>query len=172
MQILSNPITSTYLNFKKDLLSANFPWFWGENTTPNTDFDKSKYSNVSCYSHTFLCRPEENKKYPTANSNYLDTISIVFKEILDFNNINLNTFMRINANCTHPYPNILSSVPHLDHTFTHKNIIIYFTNSGGDTFVNENRHSPKEDDVLLFEGIHYYQTPLKNRRIISVATFI
>ena len=59
-----------------------------------------------------------------------------------------------------------------------KNLIVYLTNAGGKTFVkNEDtskyeEHDPVEDDIILFTGEHYMQTPRDKRRVILVATMI
>ena len=39
--------------------------------------------------------------------------------------------------------------------------------------VEDEKYDPKEDDAILFDGInHYMQSPLKERRIILVSTFV
>ena len=49
---------------------------------------------------------------------------------------------------------------------------MYFTDAGGSTFVEGEEHNPKEDDIILFTGEHYMETPADNRRVILVATMV
>ena len=58
----------------------------------------------------------------------------------------------------------------IDHTFPHFNFIVYLTNSGGNTIVEEDTHEPIEDQPIIFTGWHYMQLPKKERRIVLVAT--
>jgi len=172
IKCLDNPKTELYLNFKKHVLSHSFPWFYYSKSTPY-DLDGSEYSNISLHSHTFLLRPEDTlDKIPKPNSNNLDIASKVFLEIFKYNNIPINYFLRINANYTQSYERVLNSVPHVDHPYEHKNALIYLTNSGGSTIVNQEMHDPSEDDVIIFGGeTHYHQTAQKDRRVVLVATF-
>ena len=77
------------------------------------------------------------------------------------------------ASCSkliHSNQGIQLSQPHEDHDFPHHNLIVYLTDTGGETFVENESHDPKEDDVILFTGEHYMKRPVKDRRIILVAT--
>lgn len=172
IQKLHNPKTELYLNFKEHILSLDFRWFYIENSTPN--LEKENYCNVPFYSHGFLLRPEDNEsRLPYSNSDYLDTVIKVFLEIFEYNKINVSCFFRMNANCVHPTHEVVNTVPHRDHPFDHKNAIIYLTSSGGATVVEDENHSPEEDDVIVFDGVtHYLQTPKDKRRVILLATFI
>ena len=58
----------------------------------------------------------------------------------------------------------------MDHTYPHQNIIMYHTDSGGRTFVEDGEHDPKEDDVILFSGRHHMELPKEKRRVVSVGT--
>ena len=170
IKVLENPKTIKFLSMKEYILSENFEWYWNEKSTVDGDGE-----NVSFYSHPFLTRPEAfgfGGKYPKISCNNTESASTIIQEILEHNNIPINTFLRINANCVHPYSEVLKSVPHYDHEFPHKNILIYLSSSGGSTFVDDEEYSPQEDDVIVFEGLHYHETPLNKRRVVLVATFI
>ena len=56
------------------------------------------------------------------------------------------------------------------HHFPHKNILLYLTDTGGKTFVEEEYHDPKEDDVIIFSGNHWAELPKTGRRIVIVNT--
>ena len=61
--------------------------------------------------------------------------------------------------------------PHVAHTFPHKNLIVYLNDAGGKTFVGDEVHDPKEDDVVIFSGIHNNERPKNTRRVVLVATY-
>ena len=56
--------------------------------------------------------------------------------------------------------------------FPHFNLIVYLTDTGGETFVEDEIHIPKIHDVILFRGKHYMKRPTRDRRIILVATIL
>jgi len=176
---LKNPNTDNYKILKNIILSNDFPWYYHETSTLDYLLDieqqnLEKYGNLPFYGHTFLDRPdglEKYKKVSEVKSQYFDLSYTVFEEILNFNNLNLEYFyLRMNANCVHSDSVYQYSLPHIDHRFPHKNIIVYLTNSGGNTIIEEVPYEPKEDDVLIFEGEHYIEKPKASRRIVLVST--
>lgn len=173
IQKLHNPKTELYLDLKEHILSFDFHWFYLEKSTP-PDIEKENYFNVPIYSHCFLMRPEDTEtKLPCPKSDFTDTATKVFLEIFESNGIEVSCFFRLNANCVHPTSKVVNSVPHRDHSFEHKNAIIYLTPAGGSTVVEDESYSPEEDDVILFDGAtHYLQTPKDDRRVVLIATFV
>ena len=99
---------------------------------------------------------------------------MVMAEIIDYNSLYKNIpyfFLRSNANATHPDSGRQYSDRHVDHPNTpHSNLIVYLTDTDGDTIIGDNRHSPKEDDIVLFTGEHCMQRPTKGRRVILIST--
>lgn len=182
---LFNPRTDSYFKFKQKVLSSKFPWFFSERSDREDVciLRGSKYEHTSFYSHSLLSRPQcldmsFGKKYSQITSEYFEFAHSVMMEILVYNEIKVNSFLRMNLNSVHPKKNAKTTPPHLDHeTILHKNVIIYFTNSGGETIhIDENKKqevfSPEEDDVIVFSGLHCHNIPLKNRRIVMVGTYI
>lgn len=173
---LNNPKTSTYLKFKEEIFSMNFCWYYHPTST-FVDKDGEDYINAPFYSHTFLMRPDSPvhcnpHKTPKIISNYFDTVAKIFIEIFEHNDLKINYFLRLNANCVHPLDKVYKTVPHKDHDFDHKIAILYLSNAGGNTTVEDETHEPKEDDVIVFNGeTHNFETPLKNRRVILIASF-
>jgi len=176
---LKNPNTDNYKSLKNFILSEDFPWFYHETSTFDCNSDlkyssENKYGNLPFYGHTLLDRPDGPKKYKKISevkSQYFNLAYNVFEEILNFNNYELGYFyIRMNVNCVHSDTDLQYSMPHVDHRFPHKNIIVYLTNSGGSTIVDDNKYDPIEDDIIMFEGEHYLEKPKKNRRIILVST--
>jgi hypothetical protein len=53
-------------------------------------------------------------------------------------------------------------------------MLVYFTDAGGETFVGVESHSPKEDDIIVFDSskLHYMRAPKSKRRVIMVLTYI
>lgn len=181
---LKNPKTDSYLKLKDYVLSNEFSWYWNNKSTrlwENTD----EYVNMPFLSHIFVKRPEETfRKIPEQSSSISFHAAEVLLEILAHNNIDIDFFLRINANCVFPFKKVISSFPHVDHHYPHKNLLVYLTDAGGKVLVKKNgvkskfvSYDPKEDSVISFDGVeHYMQTPEQTspyvRRVCLVATFI
>ena len=185
IELIANPKTEKYQQLKNTILGQFFPWSWGENTI-TTDWKSPDYVHDSAlnghedfgfYSHGFLMRPVKNSDvtccYPTESSPFVKDAHDLVTEILDFNNVKYDLIFRMAANCVHPTETRLASPPHEDHPWPHTNLLIYLTDPfKGETVVEEKKFFGKEDDVILFQGVHYHRPPEKNRRIVFVATFI
>ena len=175
VKLLKNPKTPTYSALKKEVLSSNFSWHWVNESTLNHK-DETNHKNHPYFSHCVLRRPNDvnddsQTLFPRVTSNYFDGCNRVLKEIFDENNINCNCVLRINFNLTLPLSNI-PTIPHYDHEFEHKNLISFFTESGGATVCENESYDHKEDDIILFSGLHYMHLPQKDRRVIMITTFI
>lgn len=140
-----------------------------------------EYHNVPFLSHIFLGRPDSPEasriRFPKVASAHATDLSNILLEILEQNGVSINCFLRMNANCFLSTDKILNTIPHRDHEFEHKNVVVYLTGSGGKIAVGDESYDPQEDDVVLFDGSeHYMQTPNQTepytRRIALVATFI
>lgn len=181
IKVLENPKTENYWRLKNLVLSGNFPWYFNPYTTEGAP-EKNDHVILPFYSHSFLIRPDslpDHKLYPMVFSQHLDLATKVLSEICIYNKISIFSFMRINANCVNPTTVPLKTISHYDHRFKHKNLLLYLTDVGGDTVVEGERHSPNEDDAVVFEGKHYFeapvirtQVPMNERRIVIVATFL
>ena len=177
MKILNNPQTSNYADLKNFILGDSFPWFWNDHFVykGNTDYfkDGTDAQDIPFFTHSFLNRPKHTgEKYPTVNSPHIGPVSNVVNEIFDFNSIKVKCVYRMNANLMQPQKGNQKTFAHIDHDFPHKNLIVYLTNVGGETVCGEERHDPKENDIISFEGIHYNMLPKKGRRIVLVATYL
>jgi len=167
IQKLNNPLTSDYIDLKNFILSIDFPWFRLPNTTLNIKDD-----GISFFTHTFLERPEVNIGYSKSNSPYIDGCLKVLHQIIDSNSIEFNYFIRASANLVSPCSTEKKTAEHCDHQFPHKNILIYLSESDGNTVVNGETFSPQEDRGIIFTGKHYHYTPTDKDRIVLVGTFI
>ena len=187
IEVLKNPLTPNYLKLKEIILSDNFHW---ENiiSTMNVVSNTEGHIHMPVDIHTFISRPETTKEDSSvtgslskkigdaeskSKSEYVDLCVTVMNEILDYSNLfGAYIFHRAAANRTYADEGIQLSEPHIDHNFPHNNLLVYLTNSGGETFVEGEKFNPKEDDVIVFEGRHYMKRPIKDKRIVLVATFM
>ena len=141
--------------------------------------DKVKgHHDLSFYSHAFLHGPSPSHGlFSKANSEYLPNVETVIGQIFELNNLKVDVVYRINANAVHPVEGNVLTVPHTDHEFPHKNMLIYLTNTGGDTIVfdeggKKHHFTPVEDDIVVFEGLHCMVPPKKGRRVVIVVTYL
>ena len=186
IEVLKNPLTSNYYKLKEIILSDNFHW---ENIISTMDVvsNTEGHIHMPVDIHTFIPRPETTQEYNNTStlsrkngdaereskSEYVDLCVTVMNEILDYSNLfGTYIFHRAAANRTYADEGIQLSEPHIDHNFPHNNLLVYLTDSGGETFVEGEKFDPKEDDVIVFEGIHYMKRPIKDKRIVLVATFM
>jgi len=179
---LENPKTESYKEIKKIILSDSFPWFFNIYSDSEDERRRggSKYEAVSFYGHSMLWRPEVEgeDRYSRVSSPYFQLSMKVLTEILEYNQIFPNSFLRINVNQVHPRNISKFTPPHLDHkTIPHNNIIVYLTNTGGETVhIDKNEvietYSPKEDGAISFSGYHCHGTPEKDVRVVLVGTYI
>tara|TARA_Y100000114_G_C11612304_1_gene255680 strand:+ start:137 stop:634 length:498 start_codon:yes stop_codon:yes gene_type:complete len=159
INILSNPCSVAYSHIKSVFLSKNFSWNYYDSEV-----------GVPYYGHILLNRPETNR-YSSVLSEYLEPVVFVVDEILKHNNFTNNYFyLRSAVNCTNADGTLRQSEKHLDHSFPHKNILLYLTDTGGKTFVEDEYHDPREDDVIIFSGNHWSELPKIGRRVVIVNT--
>ena len=174
---LDTPDTGDYASLKELILGPHFGWSHNDKATPYTEGVKS-YKDLSFYSHAFLHAPSNRHGlYSKANSEYLPYVETVVGQIFEINKIKAHCVYRINANAVHPVEGNVLTVPHTDHEFPHKNLLIYLTNVGGDTIVfddlgKKHHFTPKEDDIVTFKGLHCMVPPKKGRRVVIVVTYL
>ena len=170
IESLKNPKTDEYINFKKFVLSYDFPWFyWGS----NVGNDAKGHDNFLFYSHGLIIRPTAECLYPKENSPYLKVAYQVVSQIFDANNIDVSVIYRMNLNSVTPTKSNKYSPPHEDHPWPHTNLLIHLTDPfKGETVVEKKKFFGKEDDVIMFKGEHYYRPPKEGRRIVLITTFL
>lgn len=157
---LINPKGLQYEEIKKFALSNNIPWYWNYECNETPDY----------YRHTIVDRPEVNYCSNIVSPPLYDLAKVYFKDLIDVNGLRTNYILRMSLNCVHPQMKVTPT--HRDHNFSHGNIIVYLTDSGGDTLIDGERFSPRENDVICFEGIDHKLdiSSLKKRRIILIIT--
>ena len=174
---LKTPDTGDYTGLKELILGPHFGWSHNAKATPYMENTRS-YQDLSFYSHAFLHGPSpRHGLYSKANSEYLPNVETVIGQIFELNNVKMNVVYRINANAVHPVEGNVLTVPHTDHEFPHKNMLIYLTNTGGDTIVfddagKKHHFTPVEDDIVTFEGLHCMVPPRQGRRVVIVVTYL
>ena len=169
---LKNPRTELYNQFKSQVKRNDFNW----NYYPRTDV----YGTPSMLSHSFLGRPKPDVKYPHVLCEGIKYAYDVCEEILNYNDITVNCYYRINLNMVLPQEGNRQTPVHVDHwdddkkqqQFPHWNMLVYFSNEGKTILENE-EHDPEEDDVIIFPGVlHCHEVPENNVRTVLVATYI
>lgn len=174
---LDNPLTDAYYTLRDLVNGQDFPWYYFDHSVEGMN---DEFENCPFYGHTILARPGHGGSlHPTQQSPHLDLANLVLSEVFDYNKIDVNIVYRINVNCTH-WSSLLPSVPHVDHNFPHKNLIMYLSQFDyGDTCLWDektmeciDRYLPDRDDIVTFEGLHNIEQPrLGCRRIVLVATY-
>ena len=160
---LENPLSDSYYALKELVQTDNFPWFRLKGNQHSPDY----------FSHKLFTRPVgvEEHLFPTIASEYLKSFADLLYSVFDLNAIEVKCIYRMSVNLVMPSTDSHSPL-HVDHSFPHRNIIMYLTDAGGDTVVNDEVYSPKEDDIIMFEGKHYHHFPMKDARIVFVATYL
>ena len=162
IKVIHNPLTENYQKLKKLILGNDFPWYWYSNNTYN-----------GYYHHCFLRRPDPNLRFTSAQSQYINEAYTVVEEILNFNSITHDVLYRMSANINHSTESGSPDKAHYDHEFPHHNLLMYFSDTnGGYTMVEEEKYDGKEDDVIIFQGLHYNAPPSKGRRTVLITTFM
>ena len=182
MKQIMNPRTDEYLALKELVSSMDFAWFWNTDSVRDSDGNDS-VNAIPFFNHTIIRRPLEAPDYvayPKPYSQFVDISSVIIRQILQANSISLNCVYRASVNLTLPQlTENLHVKPHIDHeNLDHKNLLIYLNDADGDTVVCDDDYnvlsseSPKEDKVIIFEGMHYHYMPTTSRRMVFVCTFI
>ena len=170
---LINPLTDDYNQFKLYVNCEEFDWHYIPNSVRYTE-EKEGYLNKGYYTKTFLTRPEAgNLLFPKQSSEHVGDVQKVMLQILLANNIKPALFYRMSVNCDHASDSELPNVAHIDHKFPHENLLIYLNDpKEGYTLVEDKKYYGKEDDVILFSGLHCNASPKTGRRLVSIATFL
>ena len=73
-------------------------------------------------------------------------------EIFDYNDIRVGCFFRMCLNLVFPSGGIQLTIPHEDHFYPHKNVLVYFTNSGTLVFEADVENLNMGDIISIFPG--------------------
>jgi len=161
---MKRPRSGNYRQLKELVLSSDFPWYSQGPIPPDT---------YRFYSHIIVERPEFGQRIPKVTSPHFTLAHDVFLELCAEQDETVNSILRMAVNCVEPLPNTPHEcIPHVDHDFPHRQMVAYFTDTGGATVVEGEPFIPEEDDVLFFTGRHTHQFPEQDRRVVLVATFI
>ena len=195
INILENPLTEEYIELKKHILSPSFPMYWIGTTTRNItrlteESGTPEYTlitedeDIPFFSHSILRRPLHDNGSDAGD--ILPPIAIdspifnrtieVFNQIFRHNGMGNPTYCRMNINMMVPsWPGLQRKSPsHIDHPYTHGNMLVYLNEfKGGHTWVGGvEGPQPMEDMVVSFDGVeHQASSPIDNRRMILLATY-
>ena len=174
MKQLHNPITENYLQLKSLCLGNNFPYCYNSNTTFGLPHSEGVYDNFGFWSHSVLQKNEKHPILPRISEPYWLIFNSVLQEVFERNSTLPEYVFRVNVNVTLPTDKNLPCLPHEDHKFKHKNLLIYLNNSDGDTVEmdTDSAFTPKEDCIISFSGSHYHYPPTSGRRVVVVCTYV
>ena len=173
---LYNPKTADYLNFKRYCRGEEITWTYAERHCEIGDYNPPDWdencNNWGFFCHPFLLPPSERFLYSVPMGTGTIDAHDVVRGILEFNKIKVDRIYRIAVNISMPIDGEGHSLPHTDHPFPHKNLLIYLTDpEEGNTICEGESFTGKEDDAIIFQGKHYNYPPKKGRRMALVATF-
>ena len=173
---LKNPKTNIYLDFKNLILSSQFEWTYAGTVNPEKKSPGDEYGAPQMYAHQLLARPTSGRLFSLPTSQQLQTFNNVMVEIFNYNNLRWSEFsvmLRASVNAVNPrVGKVKYCIPHQDHQFPHKNMLIYLTDAGGSTFCEGEEYAPEEDDIVIFQGEHWHEIPKLKRRVVLVMTYI
>ncbi len=185
---------STEVKFiEEKVMGTFFPWYYIENQT----FNESKnyleesirqfisYTNPPYLSHILLPRSEDESitnlnRSAKDFSGYYEFFIEIFHRFLADNNQSYSKIYRANLNLTW-HNGIGHSEPHVDHSWKHKNFIMYLNScQGGETIVWPDDFSTsymipcQQYHAVSFDAQwHAHRFPEQgNRRVVFVVTYI
>ena len=173
MRKLTNPLSDTYYSLKDLVLGYDLPYHFLSNSNIREETEEG-HEGTGFWSHVVIERPYDFQPLPIIQSKHCETFVRFFIELASTNGLPYISLMRVNVNVQYPKENGLPTIPHVDHPFPHKVLLIYFTSAGGDIVSKDagKSHTPMEDDIILLEGTHFNYPPLRDRRVAAVMTYI
>jgi len=162
------------LGFFDYITTNNFPWYYNETEIEDATV---KYP---FFSHVIVNRPVDGiPKRGSINSQYFPLLFNIFDKFCNKNGIKYKDICRISLNFNF-HQDALHTNIHVDHTFEHKNFIMYLSECSGDTIIFDDQEqiiasiSPELYKVLIFDGLKHAAGFCKpnERRIVLVITFL
>tara|TARA_R110000823_G_C15841903_1_gene491281 strand:- start:545 stop:1045 length:501 start_codon:yes stop_codon:yes gene_type:complete len=145
-------------------LSDRFPYYWFNSQVDN---DFRPYLG-----HILVSREDH-----TIQSTYALSFIDIFISCLKKTNLSFKCILRANINILFPVDDILHPpLFHRDHTFGHKQFIMYFNDCDGDLELLYNGVSssftPKKNTAILMDNLdHRAFSPSKGRRVSFIVTY-
>lgn len=175
------------------IMGCQMPWYYMSQQTFNKSIEYipenlrpyMSFSNPPFLSHTLLARTEvENVSHlsrPLSDFSYYYEFFIeIFHRFTKINNIKYTNIFRANLNLTWYHGNEHTE-PHLDHSWNHKNFIMYLNDcERSETIIWPNDFSTsyfipcKKNTAVTFEAMYHAQRLPKmgERRVVFVVTYI
>jgi len=136
---IENPATQTYIDFKRDVFTRGLlPWYFQDDALKADN-------NRSFMVHTILHMNEDGRS--KINSHIFDMALQVAMEILNYNDIYCSEIFRIALNSTGSRKDAHSN-PHVDHMHSHKVLMLYLSNSEGNTLVCRDKYGKDSNGIL------------------------
>lgn len=185
MLIQDNFLSSAeFRKLQSFILSNEFPWFYTDHVSlpPNEyTFNDSLTKETDGFYHLLYAQDENYR------SMFMEYFEDFFNALFDEYGYTSKSLLRARLGLKMPKVNHSKenyNLPHVDYHFPHDTVIFYLNNSDGNTrmFKEHNLHSPetdqytvrdeiepKENRILLFDGLQYHtaSNPINtNRRVI------
>lgn len=179
--ILENPKGPTYAVFKsrviKDTQKNNICWELREPTTPEIEKDIFNDAYTYVLSHIIHTRSIDlNDLEGVSESPHAGLVYDIVKKTLEYNGLKLGTIFRSALNLTprSRSDKIERSEPHVDATYQHFVMLVYFNTTSGSTHLCCEKHDsdkqikdhgdvsvlasiePEEDKIIIFEGSRFH----------------
>ena len=127
--------------------------------------------------HPIQLRIENTNYIPKPTSHLYHLVMKIIYRFCFEKNIDFQMVCRSAINYSHPRDGLFY-LPHTDHDYEHKNILIYLNDSDGDTVFWNNerveikRVSPKKGRIVIFDGniMHSTDAPKEKERLVLVTT--
>ena len=166
-------LSSSQKNFINNVVLNNkFPFYYNS-------FTVRKGDGLSMGSHVLIKRPEDRKPGEQFfNSDYTQTFMEMFSNFMIKHGLPYTTVLRASLNLTY-YNGKIKSETHLDHTYDHKQLLIYLNDpidKKASTVIIDNKKEIKIKPEQ-FKGVcwdfkkHYHYFPKKGSRVVVVFTY-
>jgi hypothetical protein len=166
------------------VLGNYMPWYFDSWSTSK---------NFPFFGHTVMARVE-NEKVGRINSHLYDVMHEILIKFCKKYNLEVNNIFRMSFNTMWNYGQLSHTDPHVDFTFDHKVVIMYFTDDNGDTLIYNKKYdgtgitslhsakslevkeciTPKLGKVICFDGNNFHANKFcgpSDRRVVFVACF-
>ena len=184
-EVIDNFLDSETSNeIEKQLLSADFPWYYCENSTTYTNEHKRlledknlKIKSYLQFTHDFYIMSEKTKIMHASKNVHLAN-KIIDEYIKRFGKKSVE-ILRVKANFNTQTTNTddeYHDLPHVDRKDKHIVLLYYVNDTDGDTILFDNnlniikRVSPKKNRVLIFDGniLHAGCSPIQSKKRIGI----
>ena len=125
-----------------------------------------------------LLSEDRPRKYHIQNQEEINQFTDILKSFCNNNNIILNNIFRIAVNITFNNGFVSKCPIHNDHSYYHKQVLLYLNDATGDTVICDDNNKPviisspqKYKAIAFGKQPHYHHFPHYGVRCVAVFTF-